>query len=80
MNCQVQNARQRPTLGPARESLGIDLDGRERVMRPPYNVHVGERPLLLDSLVTLKDNLFIRWLLAGRLLQKAIDMPEGRND
>jgi hypothetical protein len=38
------------------------------------------RPLLLDSLVTLKDNLFIRWLLAGRLLQKAIDMPEGRND
>jgi hypothetical protein len=58
MNCQVQNARQQLTLGPARESLGIDLDGRELSAATLQCA----RPLLLDSLVTLKDNLFIRWL------------------
>jgi hypothetical protein len=39
-------SRQQPPLGPAREISGIDLDGRKRVMRLPYNVHVGARPLL----------------------------------
>jgi hypothetical protein len=68
MNGQVQNARQQLTLGPARESLGIDLDGRELSAATLQCA----RPLLLDSLVTLKDNLFIRWLAVHLIAAQSV--------